>query len=224
MEIGAGVCRPSGAPLCETCPLRSFCGAYAALQAGTIPAIESIIPLKAARMKKRDEHVVSVIHELPSETGRKFVVVRRPEDGLLGGMLEFPSVVCLATQAVEVSATLSCACTSLKRVGSFKHIFSHVDMTVDVFHAKWAVPEKAASGSSKKPVGNKESLEKSVKAAVVKALNDLNNQKVNVDSVSVKTEDELKQSATSRVLWKSFELIGGAPKTTKKRSRSSITE
>eukprot|EP00796_Vickermania_ingenoplastis_P004703 gene4703-3396_t len=106
MEIGAGICRPNGPPLCSLCPLQPYCGAYAALKRGEIPAIEGIIPLRAEPTPKRKDHVMCVVHQIASpsvggkghkmEAGQyprhRYVIVRRAEDGLLAGMLEFPSL------------------------------------------------------------------------------------------------------------------------------------
>ncbi|HKQ50541.1 MAG TPA: A/G-specific adenine glycosylase [Phycisphaerae bacterium] len=82
MEFGARVCLPRGAAHCEVCPLRSGCKALAA---GTVARR----PVKAARVVvTKERHVVAAI-----ERDGRWLVVRRPDDGLWGGLWELPTAV-----------------------------------------------------------------------------------------------------------------------------------
>lgn len=87
-------------------------------------------------------------------TTRHFIVTQRPEGGLLGGMMEFPSLALqdcgdtaekkTATQkkrALEAALRLSGGASpdTLQSKGSVSHIFSHISMTVDVFVCRWTV-------------------------------------------------------------------------------------
>ncbi|KAG5474461.1 hypothetical protein LSCM1_03245 [Leishmania martiniquensis] len=152
MELGASVCRPSGAPLCTSCPLQQFCCASALLQCGDIEAIEGVIPVRAARMAKRNAREICAVHEMPAgctNDTRRFVVVRRPGDGLLGGMLEFPTVSVSATDKDEVTVPVlqhplsaltwkgKVKPTSVRVCGNVRHIFSHIVMDVEVVHVQW---------------------------------------------------------------------------------------
>jgi A/G-specific adenine glycosylase len=78
MDLGSAVCRPKS-PRCADCPLRGACRARAA------GAQELYPELPSRRKPVRVEQLVAVIHR----AGRLFLVPR-PEDGLLGGMWEFP--------------------------------------------------------------------------------------------------------------------------------------
>lgn len=64
MELGASVCRPSGAPLCVQCPLRRFCRSFDAQQSGQLTVLEGVIPLRARPTPRRHERVLCVVHEL----------------------------------------------------------------------------------------------------------------------------------------------------------------
>ncbi|MEX2015258.1 MAG: A/G-specific adenine glycosylase [Candidatus Hydrogenedentales bacterium] len=78
MELGANVCTPRR-PACEACPLTRYCAAYAA---GT----QEQRPVR--REKKPVPHkeiVVAVI----KRNGR-YLIGKRPPNGLLGGLWEFP--------------------------------------------------------------------------------------------------------------------------------------
>ena len=80
MDLGASLCTPKR-PSCLMCPLQRDCGAHA-------QGIESTLPVKAAKPER------------PMRLGLAFLALRedghvllrkRPEAGLLGGMLEVPS-------------------------------------------------------------------------------------------------------------------------------------
>ncbi len=77
MELGALVCRPA-APACQACPLRPDCRAYARGR-------QEVIPAPVRRSYRRITAVVGIIER----DGRIFLQ-RRPPEGLLGGLWEFP--------------------------------------------------------------------------------------------------------------------------------------
>ena len=58
MDLGATVCLPNGAPLCEKCPARAFCAAY---QNG----MTDVLPVRAAKKPRRVEDCV------PARAGRQ---------------------------------------------------------------------------------------------------------------------------------------------------------
>ena len=79
MELGATVCTPSQ-PRCGDCPLQTVCRAR---EAGT----QATYPVKKERtpVPHRDIAVGLVTNE-----HEELLIQRRPEDGLLGGLWEFP--------------------------------------------------------------------------------------------------------------------------------------
>ncbi|MBW7837545.1 MAG: A/G-specific adenine glycosylase [Sphingomonadales bacterium] len=86
MDLGATVCTPR-APKCLLCPIRRACKAYAMNIAETLPRkIE-----KAAKPVRAG--VAYWLESAEAKTGAAVVLlVRRPAQGLLGGMLALPSV------------------------------------------------------------------------------------------------------------------------------------
>jgi A/G-specific adenine glycosylase len=78
MELGALVCAPRG-PLCEECPVNRWCGAFASGNAEELPR------RNPSRPRPRYTVAVGVIFR----RGRVFIT-RRPPEGLLGGLWEFP--------------------------------------------------------------------------------------------------------------------------------------
>lgn len=83
MDLGAAVCTPR-APDCARCPVRTRCAARAA---GTVEQ-------RPARRRKRpppERHfVVAVVRDGAPGDGA-FLVRRRPTEGMLGGLWEFPT-------------------------------------------------------------------------------------------------------------------------------------
>jgi len=82
MELGATVCLPGAAARCLTCPLRNECGACAAGRAAELP-----VRTKPTRVLNETHVVISIEYE------GKWLMVRRPEGGLWGGLWEMPSAV-----------------------------------------------------------------------------------------------------------------------------------
>ena len=79
MELGATVCTPT-APDCPACPLQAACAAYSE---GTPEAY----PQK--RKKSPVPHHDIAVGLLENDAG-EFFIQRRPDEGLLGGLWEFP--------------------------------------------------------------------------------------------------------------------------------------
>lgn len=81
MDLGATVCTPGGEPLCDACPARDFCRAH---QTGR----ERQLPVRAPKKARRREEktVFLLVRECCA------ALRRRPEEGLLAGLWEYPHV------------------------------------------------------------------------------------------------------------------------------------
>ncbi|KAL5529757.1 hypothetical protein ACEPAG_5742 [Sanghuangporus baumii] len=110
IELGATVCKPRD-PDCSACPIKDYCVAYhesrgRLLEENDIEELctlcESVhpeedtgvtrYPMKVERKKAREEiDVVNVVEWLSRSGSRFFLLVRRPEKGLLAGLHEFPT-------------------------------------------------------------------------------------------------------------------------------------
>lgn len=219
MELGASVCRPGGAPLCASCPLREHCCAYALLGSGEIEAIEGVIPVRAVVAAKRIAKEVCVVHELSNGAEdaelerRRYVVVRRPSTGLLAGMLEFPTVSAVVDEDKEsaeedmVAGTVSLAehplCTlfslqdggapsSVRACGSVRHVFSHILMDVEVLHVRWP-PQVEANKLCRAVARVIDDAFATAKGSTTPSAS---------TRVSVMTEPELRRGAPSRLMLK----------------------
>jgi len=83
MELGATVCTPR-APQCPACPLSDICRSD---QANT--GLTPLIPTKEGKVKVQDVHLT--FHVVTS--GQNVWMRQRPENGVWGGLWEFPSHV-----------------------------------------------------------------------------------------------------------------------------------
>ena len=120
MELGALVCVPNGAPLCEQCPLARLCQARAA---GTALSL----PQKAAPKARKLEDLTVALVESPAG----FLIQRRPEKGLLAGLWQPLLWEGAAMTAEQLPAALTAlgihGITECKPIPKAKHIFSHIE-------------------------------------------------------------------------------------------------
>ena len=113
MELGATICLPNGAPLCEQCPAKDFC--LARLTGRT----ESL-PVKAQKKERRvEERMVFLVFR-----DGQVALRRRPNKGLLAGLWEFPNELAPATDALT---TWGIDARNSVLAGTGKHIFTHVE-------------------------------------------------------------------------------------------------
>ncbi len=127
MELGATVCLPRS-PACDICPLASMCAAF---QTGQTLRI----PLKSARPQRRVVRIASV----RMRRGGRVLLVRR-KTGLLAGTWMLPSVVTVDGESAGAGARsaardLGMMPARMTPVGTIRHLFTHRDVTAEVFDA-----------------------------------------------------------------------------------------
>ena len=114
IEIGAIVCVPNGAPLCDRCPFSTVC---AAKEHGLIDEL----PVKTPKKKRRiEEKTVLLLQD-----GEKIAIRKRGPQGLLASLYEFVNVPGKLEKA-EVEALFGHMVED-ESVPDAKHIFSHVE-------------------------------------------------------------------------------------------------
>ncbi len=112
MELGATVCLPNGAPLCGQCPAKDFC---AALAQDRIPEL----PVRSPRRPRRvEERTVWLIFR-----GDAVALRRRPAQGLLAGLWEFPS----EPAGAEPLSGWGISPLTDTFTGRARHIFTHAE-------------------------------------------------------------------------------------------------
>ena len=118
MELGETICLPNGEPLCEKCPLQTYCKAKEKKLTGEIPVREK------KTKRKIEERTVFLL-----QCKNKIAVTKREEKGLLAGMYEFPNVEGKKTkQEIEkLCANWNIKIDTMKKIGQAIHIFSHIE-------------------------------------------------------------------------------------------------
>ena len=124
MELGATICLPRS-PLCQECPIAEHCRARTL---GT----QEVRPLAKQRPRVREASFAVLV---AVSGGGELLVTRRPPDGLLGGLWEFPSVELKVPEGLEEacrrvaqtwSVELPPAGPQWRPLQHVKHVFSHL--------------------------------------------------------------------------------------------------
>lgn len=117
MDLGAGICLPGGAPLCNTCPAADFC---AAREQGR----QRELPVRAPKKEKRLEEKTVFLLLGPEGTALR----QRPDTGLLAGLWEYPHVPGRLTeeQAARQLRQWGLTPRAWLRQLDARHIFTHI--------------------------------------------------------------------------------------------------
>ena len=118
MELGATICLPNGAPLCQSCPVAAHC---LALAQGD-PLAYPILPAKKSR--RIEAQTVLLVTD-----GQDYLIEQRPDAGLLAGLLQFPMRPGKLSweDADAWLRSLGFDGASLEPGPPARHIFSHVE-------------------------------------------------------------------------------------------------
>ncbi|KAI6046406.1 DNA glycosylase [Pisolithus marmoratus] len=175
IELGSTVCKVRE-PACSECAISSWCQAYKRTQGASWTDREAclvtIYPMKVERKKAREElDIVHVIEWRKEDNSQRwFILVRRPEGGLLAGLHEFPTVPAVSeslavsknsqemldkpttpflqdsnSQKVGCGTSRTLRVTTIKPVGDVVHVFSHIRKT---YRVQWMILE---GGGDKPP-------------------------------------------------------------------------
>ncbi|KAK4847097.1 hypothetical protein QYF36_025504 [Acer negundo] len=153
MELGATVCTPLN-PSCASCPVSGQCRALS-ISKHDSSVLVTDYPIKVEKTKQRhDISAACVVEILGGQDGSeinqhdsRFLLVKRPDEGLLAGLWEFPSVMldeevnltrrrketdCFLKKSFSLDSKKNCNIVSREDVGEFVHIFSHIRLKVYV--------------------------------------------------------------------------------------------
>ncbi|MFH5882563.1 A/G-specific adenine glycosylase [Liberiplasma polymorphum] len=123
MELGALVCQKT--PKCEWCPVSKHCFAFNNNQINLYPYKEK------AKAKVTEEYIVFVVMDDASHV----LLNKRPGDGLLANMLEFPQFETkdLKQASIEFMQTYNVLVTETEKLFEIKHIFTHKIWLLNVY-------------------------------------------------------------------------------------------
>ena len=135
MELGALLCRPRN-PLCRDCPLQSNCLAHAR-------GVQDLRPVRAPRKQTPHFDFAAAVIWQGKPGNSPFLVARRPNEGLLGGLWSLPGARCepedqdlqaCLRRAVREKLDLAIAVSG--PLTTVQHTFTHFRMTLHAFHAR----------------------------------------------------------------------------------------
>ena len=141
MELGATVCVPNGAPLCEECPWENLC------EAKKQGLIEQIPVKSKAKPRKIEKKTVLILRD-----DQKVAIRKRPGKGLLAGLYELPNVEGNLGQEEVLSLVkeMGYAPIRIQPLGDAKHIFSHIEWHMTGYAVRVEEPEMQPQVQSKK--------------------------------------------------------------------------
>lgn len=131
MDLGATVCLPKS-PVCDRCPWRSPCQAYNLNVQQEIPMTETRAPLP---------HKIIGVAVIWNAQGQ-ILIDRRKQDGLLGGLWEFPGGKVEPDETIEtcivreIQEELGIGIEVGDRLIVVDHAYSHFRVTLNVHHCR----------------------------------------------------------------------------------------
>jgi A/G-specific adenine glycosylase len=131
MELGALVCTPRN-PACSRCPISEHCRA---VSSGDVLSY----PQRTKRTKLPERHIVVGIVK---KNGR-WLLVQRAEQGLLGGLWEFPggavdrqedpAIICKH----QIKAAVNLDVSVDEHLTTVQHTYTHFKLRMDVYKCRW---------------------------------------------------------------------------------------
>jgi A/G-specific adenine glycosylase len=131
MEIGATLCTPKQ-PICGQCPWQNDCRAYKENR-------QSEIPLKQA--PRRLPHYTIAVGVIHKED--RILIALRPENGLLGGLWEFPGGKCRESEMLkdcvkrEILEETGLNITVDAQIAVVRHAYTHFKITLHAFDCQY---------------------------------------------------------------------------------------
>ena len=129
MDLGAILCTPR-APQCSACPWAGSCLARARGMAAELPR-------KSPKTARPRRQAVAFWLERDGPAGREVLLRRRPENGLLGGMLEVPSSPWIGEPCANPAAHAPVAADWRTLDRPVRHTFSHFHLELTVMTARY---------------------------------------------------------------------------------------
>ncbi|XP_066454077.1 adenine DNA glycosylase isoform X2 [Eleutherodactylus coqui] len=138
-------------------------------------------PRKSAKKPAREEQTVTCVWERPGEQGAaEYLLLQRPQKGLLAGMWEFPSMLLEKACTMKEREDILCgrlqevsgcevSVKDLQFVGEVIHIFSHINQTYLVYFLH-GIAMKEAERSALRWVTRRQFMESAIPTAMKKIL------------------------------------------------------
>lgn len=131
MELGALICLPRN-PACQACPLAARCRAYG----------DGVVDRYPVREKKTAIPEHAMVAGVVYKRG-KLLLVRRPDEGFLGGLWEFPGGRCLKNEKPPVACRRTVqeqtglTIATGEPVARVRHAYTHFKITLAAVACRW---------------------------------------------------------------------------------------
>lgn len=126
MEMGELICIP-GSPKCESCPIQEQCRAQA-------EGKQTVLPLRVPKTKKKTEERIVLIVEEKDQV----LLTKRPEQGVLGGLWEYPNVIAKDSKSAEerLREDYGLDLEIQDYIGEMEHVFTHIRWKMRIYRGK----------------------------------------------------------------------------------------
>ena len=127
MELGATICLPNGAPLCDRCPIAHLCKANLENKTAFYPYKQE---RKIKRCEKKTVFVIVVDGHL--------ALSKRGKKGLLSGMWELPNMDghLTQTEAEDLLYEWGINAKEIIKMKDAKHVFTHIEWHLSGYYIK----------------------------------------------------------------------------------------
>jgi len=128
MDLGATVCTPRS-PACSRCPVTSLCAAFQ-------DHLQEQLPVVSEKPAIPHYRVTAAI----LRRGGRVLIAHRPDNGLLGGMWEFPGgklepgETDAAALVRELQEELGITVTVGEQLGTYRHVYTHFRVTLHAYY------------------------------------------------------------------------------------------
>ncbi len=141
MELGATVCLPNGLPKCENCPWHDMCEARKQGRLDEIPC------KKKKKARTMEEKTVLLLRD-----GEKTLIRKRPQQGLLAGLFEFPMFdgKLTAEEIRSEAEKLGYRALYVEELTQAVHVFSHKEWHMKGYLVKVEASEFAGDKETKR--------------------------------------------------------------------------
>lgn len=140
IELGALICLPGAEPKCAACPLSLLCVACREGRQGGLP-----VRIPKTRRRVMDMTVLAVCVTDGRDGHPRFAIRRRPDEGLLAGLYEFPWVEGFldGVAVTEYLTARGLKPTAIQSLPHTKHIFTHITWEMNGFLVRATVDDAA---------------------------------------------------------------------------------
>jgi A/G-specific adenine glycosylase len=131
MDLGSAICAPRS-PRCDACPIESDCLARANGTAAERPG------RRPAKKRPHYDIAVGVVWR-----GEEILIAKRPPEGLLGGLWEFPGGKLEPGESLEaavvreVGEEVGVEVEPGAKIAAVDHAYSHFEITLHAFHCRY---------------------------------------------------------------------------------------